>query len=369
MVCTIVQTSSQRFFDNITNLNHGNWNLLKQCYELGGYPKTIQVAIKTDDIDLFQELSNSANFSIDQHIRPSVFEPCNFVQSEPSLIQYAAFYGSLRIFKFLLLNGADLNQEDANGTNLAQFVVAGGNIEMVRICQQRKCDFNGCLQVATRFFRFDIFDWLHFAYISDLNDIPPKYGNVFHESAASNNIRQIMYCIENSLDFNSCASDKSTPLHFAVKNRAIDSIRLLISIPSLDVNAKDSTGNTSLHTAALFEDSTIVSELLECQRIDINAVNRWGMTPIHIAAQDGNTATVSALIKRPEIDINCKDENFMTPLHYAAQEGEFETVRILLSVKDIDINCEDNQGLVPFSYAEASGMEATAQLIQDWINT
>lgn len=357
------------FFDNITNLNHNNWSLLKECYLNGGYPGTMQVAIKTDDIDLFQEISNSPNFSLDQHIRPSVFEPCHFVQSEPSLIQYAAFYGSLKIFKFLLLNGADLTQEDADGSTLAQFVVAGGNVEMVRICQQRKCDFSGCLQVATRFFRFDIFDWLHFAYLNDLSEIHKKFGNVFHESAASNNIRQMIYCIDNALDVNCRSLDKSTPLHFDVKNRMADSIRLLLSISTVDVNAKDSAGMTPLHTAALFEDSSMVVELMKCHRVDINAVNRWGMTPIHIAAQDGNTATVSELIKRPEIDVNCKDENFMTPLHYAAQEGEFETVRILLTAKDIDIFVEDAQGLIPFSYAEASGMEATAQLLQDWINT
>ncbi|EAY19523.1 hypothetical protein TVAG_136540 [Trichomonas vaginalis G3] len=357
------------FFDNITNLNRNNWRLLQECYLSGGYPESINVAIKTDNINLFQELSNSPNFSLDHHIRPSVFESCHFVQSEPSLIQYAAFYGSLRIFKFLLLNGSDLNQEDANGSTLAQFVVAGGNVEMVRICQQRKCDFSGCLQIATRFYRFDIFDWLHFAYLNDLTEVHPKFGNVFHESAASNNVRQIIYCIDNTLDVDSRSSDKSTPLHYAVKNRAADSIRLLLSINSLDVNAKDSTGMTPLHTAALFEESRMVVELLNCNRIDVNSVNRWGMTPLHIAAQDGNTQTVSELIKRPEIDVNCKDENFMTPLHYAAQEGEFETVRILLTAKDIDINCEDAQGLIPFSYAEASGMEEITQLLQDWVNT
>ena len=356
------------FFDNITNLNKDNWALLKQCYILGGYPNMVAVTLKNDDIDQFQELSNHPNFSMNWRIRPSVFEPCQFLQNEPTLIQYAAFHGSLKCFKFLLLNGADLEAEDNAGMTLAHFVVAGGNTELVRLIQQRKCDFSGCLQIATRFHRFDIFDWLHFTYFHDMGEIHQKFGSVLHESAGCNNIRQLVFCIDNMLDVNSRAIDKSTPLHYAVKNRMCDSVRVLLATDGIDANAKDNTGMTPLHTAALFEDPTMAIEVLKCPKVDVSMVNSWGMTPLHLAAQDGNAETVQALLTRPEIDVNCKDENFMTPLHYAAQEGEYETVRVLLQAKSIDVRCEDSEGRIPFSYAEQSGMEETAQLLQEWEN-
>lgn len=354
------------FYENINNLRADNWALQRDCIEHGGYRASISVALKTDDLDNFQDFVLNANSDFNSKIRASVFEPCQFMQEEPTYIQYAAFHGSLKCFKFLLLNGADLTVTDNQKFTLGHFVIAGGNIEITRLAAQNSCSFEGCLHIATRFFRPDLFEWLHTNYFHNLSEVHKRFGSVLHESAASNNIAQILFCYKKGVDINIKTEDKSTPLHFAVKNRKIDAVRLILRTVGVEVNSKDATGMTPLHFAALFDDPTMTAEVLKNPSVDINMTNSWGMTALCVAAQDGNDATVKALMQREDLDINCKDENSMTPLHYAAQEGEYETVKVLLTSKDIDVECKDARGMSPFSYAEQSGMEKTAQLLQDF---
>lgn len=354
------------FYENISNLQENNWALQKECIDHGGYKSSIAVALKTDNLDLFQELALNSNSDFNGRIRSSVFEPCQFMQEKPTYIQYAGFHGSLKCFKFLLLNGADLDLTDNLSFTLGHFVIAGGNIEITRLAAQKSCSFEGCLHIATRFFRQELFEWLHTNYFHNLSEIHPRFGSILHESAASNNISQILFCYKNGVDINIKTEDKSTPLHFAVKNRKTDAVRLILRTIGVEVNSKDATGMTPLHIAALFDDPTMTTEVLKNPNVDINMTNSWGMTALCLAAQDGNDATVKALMQREDLDINCKDENSMTPLHYAAQEGEYETVKVLLTSKKIDVECKDTRGLIPFSYAEQSGMEVTAQLLQDF---
>ena len=340
-----------------------DWALYKECMNSGGLPGSIVTALKTDDIEHFQEIANFPNFDMNGTIDPSVFEPCEFLQCSPTLIQFAAFHESVKIFKFLLLNGAELNKTDMNLSTLPHFVVAGGNSELIRLIEQRKCDFVGTLHIATRFFRNDLFEWLHFYYFHDLAEIHNKFGSVLHEAAASNSIHHILYCYDNCIDVNIQAIDKQTPLHVAVKNRMFDAIHLLLGTEGINPNAKDMNGMTPLHTAALFSEPELAEQILQSESVDVNITNKWGMTPLHVAAQDGNSLTVKALMERKDVDINCKDENSMTPLHYAAQDGEYETVKALLQNPLIDVHCEDSNGTTAFTYATQSHNNATIELL------
>ena len=66
--------------------------------------------IRSDSIDEFQKYLSQNNLPIETKIEPSVFETNSFlIKNQPSLIEYAAFYGSIQVFKFLLLNDASLN--------------------------------------------------------------------------------------------------------------------------------------------------------------------------------------------------------------------------------------------------------------------
>ena len=58
------------------------------------------------------------------------------------------------VFKYLLLN---FNQ---NFNDLAKYAVAGGNVEIIRLCDQNHFNFNDTLYIALSFRRNDIAQWI-----------------------------------------------------------------------------------------------------------------------------------------------------------------------------------------------------------------
>jgi len=268
------KTFLKDFLSSLPDLKANNWDLFNECMRIGGYPKEINVSLKTDDLEGFRELSIHPMFDFNKRIRPSTFEPCHFMQNEPTLIQYSAFHASLRCFKYLLLHGADLSLIDGNNTTLPQCVVAGGSTELLRFLEQRSCDMSGCLHFASRFRRYEIFNWL-FSDTSSLSGMHMKLGSVLHNSAAHNCIRSILFCIDKQVDVNLQTTDQQTSLHYAVKNRMSDAVRVLLACDTTNVNIKDADGLTPLHHAALFDDSTMVVELLRSPKVDVNQKNNW----------------------------------------------------------------------------------------------
>lgn len=67
--------------------------------------------IRQDLLDEFDEYINKSNTSLKSSIKPSIYETNQFlIRKELTLIQYAAFYGSIKIFRYLLLNNVELDK-------------------------------------------------------------------------------------------------------------------------------------------------------------------------------------------------------------------------------------------------------------------
>ena len=107
--------------------------------------------IRRDDFEKLQEISSQGKFDFNQKIAPSLYERFSFINKENvSIIDYAAFFGSIKCFKFLLKNGSNI-------MNSYKYAVAGGNKEIIKICEQKYAAFNGVCAAAVRFHRNDIF--------------------------------------------------------------------------------------------------------------------------------------------------------------------------------------------------------------------
>lgn len=104
-----------------------------------------------------------------------------FLQFDPTILQVAAFYGAIKCFKFLLLNGSSIeDQEMEKILNMRKrgpgalsdeypllrllytpYTVAGGNIEIIRIMEQQNLSFDGVeANIALYFHHYDVFEWL-----------------------------------------------------------------------------------------------------------------------------------------------------------------------------------------------------------------
>lgn len=131
---------------------------------LNYHPSPLHKAIREDDIDTFQSLLSQNNFCINHQIEFSFYERAKTMDKDLSLIQIAAIYGSIKIFKFLWM------QEDIIiNNNLLNYAYSGYNFEIIHLCEV-KCSYeNICIQ-SIFLHRNDLVDY----YIEN-------YGNEIHE--------------------------------------------------------------------------------------------------------------------------------------------------------------------------------------------
>lgn len=184
-----------------------NWKILREhrCYEFHQSAATYFIA--NDLIDDLQNLLNHSKFDLNSRNSPSSYEWRPFLQKCPTFLQIAAFFGSLKCFKYLLLNGADLRCNDFEGKTIAQFAVAGGNNEIIRILHQSNVSFSGTLQVAALFHRNEIFCWILENEISIIDEFHEATGFVLHQAVVSSNYSIINLCFSRNIDVNCHNSD------------------------------------------------------------------------------------------------------------------------------------------------------------------
>lgn len=104
----IYKTNYNSFFNNIDELKKNDWEIHKKLVAKGVNNYDIAIAIQNDDKDRLQQIVAQPNYSNVQlckaKIPCSAYERCTFITESPTLIQYAAFFGSIECFKFLIMN-------------------------------------------------------------------------------------------------------------------------------------------------------------------------------------------------------------------------------------------------------------------------
>ena len=88
--------------------------------------------IRNDLIDEFVSYVNKINLPLTTKIKNSLFETNKILQNESSLIEYSAFFGSIQIFKYLLLNNIEIN------SNLFTFGFCGRNPDIIHLIENSK---------------------------------------------------------------------------------------------------------------------------------------------------------------------------------------------------------------------------------------
>ncbi|OHS93634.1 hypothetical protein TRFO_11624 [Tritrichomonas foetus] len=216
----IVQNLEARFYNypdvffrtlhGINSLKENDWALLKKMiYDENG----IREIIQRDDVAALREYAANPNFNINMKLMPSLFDSYIMASDHPPIIAYAAFHGAIKCFRYMLLNGADPRQTDTLKRTVVHYAIAGGSIELVRICEQERMNFDGALEESVKMYQFEIFEWLQSAMFPELPQNNLTYGSIPVNAARTNNIKMIMFSLENGLDLN--ASDEHDVLsHF-----------------------------------------------------------------------------------------------------------------------------------------------------------
>ncbi|KAH0794458.1 cask-interacting protein (caskin) 1,2 [Histomonas meleagridis] len=122
-----------------------------------GYnPNVYATAIRNDDIDELQSLCSATDFDFNMTIKPSPFERTTFLNFEEiTLLQIATFYGSIKCFRFLILNGCSTDNcpmfSGCNSNN--------NNSEIIRLLYQENNNFEAALISSTLYHNNEIYEW------------------------------------------------------------------------------------------------------------------------------------------------------------------------------------------------------------------
>ena len=200
---------------------------------------TIGRAIFDDNLELFQQLlADNSDEGKNQVFDIELFSPFNFYfnRKEVNRMELAALFGSIKCFKYLMINGDEINEETC------KFAVAGGNFEIIHLCEQKGLQFRDCLYFSSLYHRFEIFEWLntHFNYrkihlyqfIEYYNE-PLFYLYSFSGSNAETNNRY-----------------GKIPVNFASYNGHLEVVKYLYETCHADVEAKDGSGDTPIKIAS-----------------------------------------------------------------------------------------------------------------------
>ena len=372
-----------------------DWLGIKQFVDNFEYRESLSYAIINDNEDTLSNVCSSSQFNINQQMERTGFE-IKYLTTMPTPICGAAFYSSIKCFKFLILNKAKItplmsiktNDDDWYdfGNNIARCAVAGGNLEIIRILNQMNVSFTDCIRDAALYHRNEVFQWIvNFNCPSD-KELSKSFFDVVSSSIRTFNYSIMDLIFENyyeyvinmipkllylSVDesnyllinllidvFNKKNETKKNEtrdivmikernsehlLSKAVSNSDIEMIKYLLNFDFIDINEKDSIGETSLHKCAIKNNIESIRFLLSFSEIDVNPTSNSKATPLHHAARLGNAEIVKILLDRPEIKPDEEDKYSFTPFLYAVASGSIETVKLFITRKDIRFNHESKE--------------------------
>ncbi|OHT09645.1 hypothetical protein TRFO_21356 [Tritrichomonas foetus] len=377
------------FLSKLEFFQKSKWELLETCADHCYIPGTIEWIIQNDDLEGLKEFENKPEFDankfifekvlvenvpfdVNMRIQPFVFEKARILTNYPTIIQFAAFHGSVKCFTYLFKKGANTNLTDKIGINLSQFVAAGGNMDILAFYAKNRYNFEGAAHFATAYYHFDILQWLIKNKNVNIQTSVEHLGTIVHRSAASNNISILKYCFDCNCDVNIKTKYGETPLHAAAAKGQIEALKCLLNHPDIEPNAVDNDQCTPFYFAVLYHRKHVVKFLIKNERIDINKPDDEGVfiiiyqTALHIAAKLGYFDIVSIILTSNRINANYKNNNGQTPLHYASRFNQLDVVKLLLLDDRININAEDNLNQTPLY---VSIMQNNVQIVQELLSS
>lgn len=148
--------------------NSMNIEKYKEIRRIGHDDCTVSKLIRDDDIENFQLFISNTNLDFDSKIQSSVFESNTLINQMPTLIEYSAFFGSINIFKFLLLQLEKQNyfNEDSEKKlkKLYEYSIVGGCFEIIHIVEGINSNLNlidrHCIKLAISYHQNKIADYL-----------------------------------------------------------------------------------------------------------------------------------------------------------------------------------------------------------------
>lgn len=180
--------------------------------------------IRNDSINDFISHVNLKNIPLRTTIEISIFESNSFLlNKKPSLIEYAAFHGSIQIFKYLHLNKMKEN------SSIWLYAIHGQNPEIIHLLEENKT-----IKMTEKFCKNCVIESIKCHH----NDLADYFINNFFENSITDDIdvfsQSIRYC-----NYEYFPSNLTNEFYFdnLCKYDYFSIVKFLLSTQKVDINA------------------------------------------------------------------------------------------------------------------------------------
>ncbi|OHT16718.1 hypothetical protein TRFO_12977 [Tritrichomonas foetus] len=248
-------------------------------------------------------------------------ETISFLHYDLELVCIAAFFGSIKCFRYILLKiGRDIPD------GLANYAVSGGNIEIVKLCESSRCDFSQSFKYAIEFNHSEIIEWL----IEEKQEIL---------GIKDEDITKFVFRFRNLQMIDSL-----------IRNRSITDNFLVSALKYYNITS-----------AKWFIEQNFVNE-----KKSLNYLDEYNCTPLFYACQYGLAKTLKLLLEQKLINPNKKCNDF-SPFQYCLIRNKKDLAKIFLDKKlNLKLALHENikdEDLTPFIYCVDNGQLDIAKLI------
>ncbi|OHS98988.1 hypothetical protein TRFO_34635 [Tritrichomonas foetus] len=216
------QNPSNSTNGNAQNGNNGNQQ--ESGNNNNGIEDTLIDLIRIDDLEKFQSIVTYSNIELSKNITgPSDLR--SLIPKEVFFMDVAAFYGSVKIFKYLFLN------KELIPLHIGLPAVAGGNPEIIHLLESNKIVFKDTLDIAIRFNHNEIAKYLH-------DNTGQQYTlKSLVEAIRYNNIEMAIQLLPQFKP-----EELLEPIIQAAKNGYLLIVKIICSVNGVDHNAVDDYG-------------------------------------------------------------------------------------------------------------------------------
>ena len=257
--------------------------------------------IRNDSVEEFIRYVNQNNYPLESLVNPSIYETNPLLlskkitffskENEPSLIEYATFFGAIQIFQYLSNNGVKLN------SYLWTYAIYSQNPEIIHILEENNKhpikSYYSCFKDAILCHHNNIASYILNNYLPNESEFThdifihalKTHNFAFIENDLINETALFELCKydyyhfvefvlkDKDIDNNIIKTFDDDLFYFAVEKEDIDLIQLLMSNDYNDINF-ECDNRTALNLAVEKENIEIVKLLLKNERIDINALDK-----------------------------------------------------------------------------------------------
>jgi len=244
---------------------------------------------------------------------------------------------STEIVRFLVDNGARINQQNRAGISPIMIAACKGNVNVVKYLSSRDADLE----------------------YKDRND-----QTIIHLAAKNDQSAVIHALLEKNDDAHYLVNENdqfdNTPLHLACQFGFLETVKVLLKYDA-DIDNKNEDEQTPFHLAAKHGHVDVVQCLVEANRSAIFHKDEDDNTALHLAATEKMTYTVDALLSEGA-SVFEKNDNNWTPLDCAAASGAYKCAELLIE-NGSPLDPMDRKMTTPLHLTAIHGHAQVAQLL------